>query len=202
MHRSKKIKIGDVNPHLLCVLCGGYFVDATTIIECLHSFCKTCIIRYLESNKTCPSCDVLIHKTRPRLNIRSDKTLQDIVYKLVPGLYKNEMRRRREFYSQYPNKDDTNSPSEKRGDEMAERFIFTENEKISLALEYWRDDKKTKIDKTEKQRTTDIRYLQCPGALTVAHLKKFIRLKFELPARCRIDVYHKKEVLSDLYTLL
>ncbi|XP_050418634.2 polycomb group protein Psc [Patella vulgata] len=213
MHRSKKINIGDVNPHLLCVLCGGYFVEATTIIECLHSFCKTCLIRYLETNKTCPMCDVLIHKTRPHQNIRSDKTLQDIVYKLVPGLYKNEMKRRRDFYSQYPNKGNVKTPSEDRGDEMAERFIFTENEKISLALEYWTEGipdspEFQKVSKKEmggedgKTQKRDIRYLQCPGALTVAHLKKFIRLKFELPHRCRIDMYHKKEIVSDYYTLL
>ena len=33
---------------------------------------------------------------------RADKALQDIVYKLVPGLYHKEMRKRREFYSKHP----------------------------------------------------------------------------------------------------
>uniref|UniRef100_T1J8E1 RING-type domain-containing protein n=1 Tax=Strigamia maritima TaxID=126957 RepID=T1J8E1_STRMM len=108
MHRPTRIKITDLNPHLMCVLCGGYFMDATTIIECLHSFCKSCIVRYLETSKYCPICDVQIHKTKPLLNIRSDQTLQEIVYKLVPGLFQskgnknNEMKRRREFYSQHP----------------------------------------------------------------------------------------------------
>ena len=32
-------RITELNPHLLCVLCGGYYIDATAIIECLHS-CK------------------------------------------------------------------------------------------------------------------------------------------------------------------
>ncbi|KAI4075434.1 COMMD3-BMI1 readthrough, partial [Homo sapiens] len=36
MHRTTRIKITELNPHLMCVLCGGYFIDATTIIECLH----------------------------------------------------------------------------------------------------------------------------------------------------------------------
>ena len=34
-----KLKLLDLNPHLMCVLCGGYYIDATTIVECLHS-CK------------------------------------------------------------------------------------------------------------------------------------------------------------------
>lgn len=37
MHRTTRIKITELNPHLMCALCGGYFVDATTIVECLHS---------------------------------------------------------------------------------------------------------------------------------------------------------------------
>ncbi|WAQ94235.1 BMI1B-like protein [Mya arenaria] len=64
--------------------------------------CKTCIVRYLESSKYCPICEVLVHKTKPLQNIRLDHTLQDIVYKLVPGLFQSEMRRRREFYKGYP----------------------------------------------------------------------------------------------------
>lgn len=34
-----RVKLRDVNPHLVCVLCHGYLVDATSIAECLHS-CK------------------------------------------------------------------------------------------------------------------------------------------------------------------
>lgn len=44
-------------------------------------------MRYLETNKFCPVCEVQIHKTKPLLHIRSDQTLQAVVYKLVPGLF-------------------------------------------------------------------------------------------------------------------
>lgn len=40
MHQVSKLQITKLNPHLTCLLCGGYFIEATTIIECLHS-CKT-----------------------------------------------------------------------------------------------------------------------------------------------------------------
>ena len=104
MHRAKKPTITDLNQHLTCKLCKGYFIDATTIIECLHScksvteqrnclmllvVCRSCIVKYLETNKYCPVCDVQVHKTKPLLNIRTDKTLQDIVYKLVPRLFQS-----------------------------------------------------------------------------------------------------------------
>lgn len=66
------------------------------------SVCRSCIITYLEKNSFCPICEVQIHETKPHLNLRLDKTLQDVVYKLVPGLYHNEMKRRREFYAKHP----------------------------------------------------------------------------------------------------
>ena len=31
-----------LNQHLICTLCMGYFNDACTIIECLHTFCRAC----------------------------------------------------------------------------------------------------------------------------------------------------------------
>lgn len=34
---NRRVSLRDINPLLMCVLCHGYYVDATTIIECLHS---------------------------------------------------------------------------------------------------------------------------------------------------------------------
>lgn len=100
---------------LSCFICKGYLIDATTIYECMDSFCKSCIVLHFRKHKNCPKCGVLVHETNPYGAIRSDKVLQDIVYKMVPGLYDNEMRRRREFYraianpSSYPDSDDSAS---------------------------------------------------------------------------------------------
>ena len=33
------IRLTEINPYIICHLCGGYLVDATTITECLHT-CK------------------------------------------------------------------------------------------------------------------------------------------------------------------
>ena len=35
-----------LNQHLICTLCMGYFNDACTIIECLHTFCRVCIMKH------------------------------------------------------------------------------------------------------------------------------------------------------------
>ena len=117
MQCDTRPRITELNPHLLCVLCGGYYIDATAIVECLHSceyicrrcfdnffelgnslknyvqtvvVCKSCIVRYLETRKYCPICDVLVHKTKPLQSLRPDTQIQSIVYKLIPNLYESK----------------------------------------------------------------------------------------------------------------
>ncbi|KAK0046445.1 polycomb group protein Psc, partial [Biomphalaria pfeifferi] len=215
MNGTTRLKIGDINKNLICVLCGGYLIDATTIIECLHSFCRTCIVTFLKTSRTCPVCDTVVHKTRPHQNIRSDKLLQDLVYKLVPGLYKDEMRRRREFYTLHYEAAPKRA-GEERGDEMSDRFTFTEEENISLALYLCPDggnerfgfrrvfntkeDLKTRMDRRIKE-SVDVRYLQCKAGVTVGLLKKFLRLKYSLSAQFQIDIFYNDEPLRNCYTL-
>jgi len=51
-----KIRIRDINTHIVCSLCAGYFIDATTITECLH----TCTCRvFLQGYSVLRHCLVL-----------------------------------------------------------------------------------------------------------------------------------------------
>ncbi|KAM8943424.1 polycomb group RING finger protein 2 isoform 2-T2 [Lycaon pictus] len=209
MHRTTRIKITELNPHLMCALCGGYFIDATTIVECLHSFCKTCIVRYLETNKYCPMCDVQVHKTRPLLSIRSDKTLQDIVYKLVPGLFKDEMKRRRDFYAAYPLTEVPNGSNEDRGEVLEqEKGALSDNEIVSLSIEFYegvrdREEKKGPLENGDGDKEkTGVRFLQCPAAMTVMHLAKFLRNKMDVPSKYKVEVLYEDEPLKEYYTLM
>lgn len=43
MKETRRKLLKNLNPHLLCVLCAGYYIDPTTIVECLHS-CEFFII--------------------------------------------------------------------------------------------------------------------------------------------------------------
>ena len=51
-----KMPLQQLNPHIMCVLCGGYLVDATTIIECLHSCKCTLVFRQDELKTMIKSC--------------------------------------------------------------------------------------------------------------------------------------------------
>ncbi|KAF5893963.1 protein AF-10 isoform X4, partial [Clarias magur] len=172
----------------------------------LDRLLSRCIVRYLESSKYCPICDVQVHKTKPLLNIRSDKTLQDIVYKLVPGLFKNEMKRRRDFYAEHPSVDAANGSNEDRGEVADEdKRIITDDEIISLSIEFFDPKSKQQSSEGDKQTKDEVnnkRYLQCPAAMTVMHLRKFLRSKMDIPCTFQIEVMYEDEPLKDYYTLM
>ncbi|GLV38364.1 Posterior sex combs [Carabus blaptoides fortunei] len=203
---NTKAKLTEVNSYITCYLCKGYYVDATTIVECLHSFCRSCIIKHLHANSYCPICEVMINTAKP--NIKLDKTLQDIVYKLVPGLYTTEMGRRRTFWANHPNEAQKVTCPEARG-QTTERIIFSPQDAISLSIEYTSDDKP---DWNRNQAITGNgtepevplrRYLQCPAMLRVEHLKKFICNKYSVNNKLyHVDILHKRVPLPDHYTLM
>ena len=96
---DKRCRLRDLNDMITCNICHGYLIDATTVTECLHTFCKSCIVKHLEDNNTCPECDDLIHQSHPLDYVAFDRTLQDLVYKIVPGLEQDEHDRERKFYA-------------------------------------------------------------------------------------------------------
>ncbi|KAL9983995.1 hypothetical protein ACROYT_G006247 [Oculina patagonica] len=87
-NRERKLKLQDLNSFITCELCRGYLIKPTTITECLHTFCRSCVVKYLQDSddNNCPSCSILIHETNPFDMLRSDQTLEDVIYKLVPKL--------------------------------------------------------------------------------------------------------------------
>ncbi|KAF5300721.1 hypothetical protein FQR65_LT09117 [Abscondita terminalis] len=209
-----KIKLVEINPHLTCNLCKGYYVDATTISECLHSFCRSCIIKFLHEHSYCPICEVIINKAKP--NLKLDKTLQDIVYKLVPELFLNEMKRRQRFYENHPDLAVKVTPEE-RGEDT-ERTIFNPRDTISLSIEYISDDstpgailipqlRDKEVDNNNKgcdeENAAIKRFLQCPGMCRIEVLKKFIRNKYNVDTnQYYIDILYKRVPLPDHYTLI
>mmetsp|Transcript_25086 Transcript_25086/g.64825 ORF Transcript_25086/g.64825 Transcript_25086/m.64825 type:complete len:424 (-) Transcript_25086:63-1334(-) len=71
-----------LNPYLACTLCMGYFREACTIVECLHTFCKTCIRDHFRDSQHCPRCNKDLGGNPAEL-VRNDRTLQSIVDKVL-----------------------------------------------------------------------------------------------------------------------
>ncbi|XP_031574285.1 polycomb group protein Psc-like [Actinia tenebrosa] len=196
MLRSMKLK--SLNPHITCVLCGGYLVDATTIIECLHSFCRSCIVRYLETSFHCPVCDVEIHKTRPLLHIKPDRVLQDIVYKLVPGLSPGLSPGL--CFGHSDNKEritpgETGDTAEVKSDQNGCPDVI--DDPVCIQLEYYG---RKRFQRTEKQ-IFPTRFLRCSSKVTVGVLKKFLSIKFGIPPTHQPEIVRSDEILDNHITM-
>uniref|UniRef100_A0A914UUS2 RING-type domain-containing protein n=1 Tax=Plectus sambesii TaxID=2011161 RepID=A0A914UUS2_9BILA len=221
-----KPKLSDLNAHLLCPLCKGYFIDASTLSDCLHSFCRSCLLRHLAKDRRCPKCGIEVKLYDTTTPFHSDNALQDLVYKLLPSVYKDELKRRGDFYRQFCER-------KKKADGSAGRvqlfdkhlvelaaFICTPDENISLAVEYVARpadfdqsasdmSSKTSLkrkrpckDKSDKTLTFK-RFFRCPAAVTVGILKKLLRYKLELTGNFEIELLQKmNEPLDDSMSLM
>nr|XP_023020701.1 polycomb group RING finger protein 3-like [Leptinotarsa decemlineata] len=176
MIMERKIKLKTLNSHITCKICRGYLIDATTVTECLHTFCKSCLVKHLEENNTCPTCNIVIHQSHPLQYISFDRTMQDIVYKLVPDLQRDEINREKEFYRQrgLPNPKDVQlTNGELRGDENhadpshAESDYHRQDEQVNVCLECI----------SSNLKTLKRRFIRCSAQATILHLKKFVAKK-------------------------
>ncbi|KAL9699956.1 hypothetical protein quinque_003397 [Culex quinquefasciatus] len=203
--RSNRRKVKDFNDSITCTLCSGYLIEATTVNDCLHTFCRSCIVRYLECNKYCPKCKSYNNKTITVANLRPDRILKSLVYKLVPGLYKSENQRVTRFYSdQFP---EPGSPggTRKLSPEhglLEDQNFFSPDELISLSLEYHYE---SIADYDPKRTQLPVTYLHCPAAVTIHHLYKFILTKNGLQVdsdRIQVDIIYEDEILPHEFTLM
>jgi hypothetical protein len=215
---SKKLNLDLINEHLTCQLCSGYLIDAWTINECLHSFCRPCIFSYFndnDENTTCPVCSTVPHPANPLLGLTKDCWLQQIVYKLVPSLFKREMCQRRIYYDLNPDKklklieQFTKTHSSKMGcreeelGELSERCLFQQKNKLNnkenlyITLEYNENDLKDILSKSH------LYFIECSSNMPINILKQYLKKVLPLSKRTRyqIDILYDQKILLDNLTL-
>lgn len=199
-HTNSQIHVLSVSlsPSLFLKLCASLHPPAV---------CRSCIIRHLESTKSCPICEEPVHKTKAHLSLHSDKTLQEIVYKLVPGLYRSEMLQRRGFLADNP---ELSLDASSLVDEQ-ERVFYLPEDKISLSLEYGLGENQLPASKAcdAKQaassavaQSSERRFLRCVAGMPVAFLKEFIVKKYSVPGDYVVDIMYLEDVLVDDIALM
>ncbi|KAK5638764.1 hypothetical protein RI129_013059 [Pyrocoelia pectoralis] len=288
---ARQIFLKDLNPLLTCTLCRGYLIDATSLVDCFHIFCRACILRYFDNFKlACPTCGVICKKKSN--SYRSDPVIQSLVYKLVPGLYSKEVQRREDFYrstgvraSSSCSEDSVLGDLNDEHEEWVSSTCGDQNQylspedAISLSLEYYNphldtgqnspspdtcsstnnedstkpsdgvinsanlsaektyncdsnnsnvsggdanndtndnDDKTSEnsnnnnknglqsniFDELSDTHKGDRRYLQCPAAVSMTLLHKFLRMKYALSPEHRVDIIYSGEILPQHFTLM
>ncbi|XP_029399836.1 polycomb group RING finger protein 5 isoform X1 [Mus pahari] len=218
MATQRKHLVKDFNPYITCSICKGYLIKPTTVTECLHTFCKTCIVQHFEDSNDCPRCGNQVHETNPLEMLRLDNTLEEIIFKLVPGLREQELQRELEFWKK-------NKPQEN-GQGPVSKFLLGDPDDISKVdksradeegdenqddKDYHRSDPQIAICldclRNNGQSGDNVvkglmkKFIRCSTRVTVGTIKKFLSLKLKLPSSYELDVLCNGEIMGKDHTM-
>ncbi|XP_023654400.1 polycomb group RING finger protein 6 isoform X3 [Paramormyrops kingsleyae] len=185
--------LAELFPYICCTICKGFFIEATTITECLHTFCKSCIVKHFFYSNRCPNCNVVVHQTQPLYNIRLDRQLQDIVFKMIPHLEERERERMQSFYKERglevpkpvgPSPvASAKAPKQKKSPLAQSGFTIPSELDVSLVLEFVGAE-----EGIDNYKPLERKYVRVSGEATIHHVELFIRRKMELNPACQVDV--------------
>ncbi|CAH2299067.1 polycomb group RING finger 1 [Pelobates cultripes] len=172
----------------------------------LVAVCKSCIVKYLQTSKYCPLCNIKIHETQPLLNLKLDRVMQDIVYKLVPGLQENEENRIRDFYhSRGLERVLQPSAVEDPVGEVSRHSLslsvsqntahyYRNDEQVCLCLE------KVSSGKDKKKFLLQQKYVRCSARSEVRHLRRVLCHRLSVPPP-HVQLLFDNETLPDNMTM-
>jgi len=99
--RSVDFPVSNLHDHLVCKLCTGYFRDAHTLVDCLHTYCKSCLILFFQQKglRCCPTCNTKLSPDPFFMGeLMPDRTLQSIVDKTFPFMKTKDEEDEKQFY--------------------------------------------------------------------------------------------------------
>nr|XP_014086084.1 protein suppressor 2 of zeste [Bactrocera oleae]XP_014086092.1 protein suppressor 2 of zeste [Bactrocera oleae]XP_036223203.1 protein suppressor 2 of zeste [Bactrocera oleae] len=204
---DKMLKVREFNDLLSCHLCAGYMINPTTVDNCLHTYCRSCIVQHLQREASCPLCKILGGFKQVNMgNLRPDDVMRALIFKMVPGLYQKERERAIQYNVSQLNSEQRINVEEASNvvgseQETIEENFFAPNEPISLSLEYH----PTLLKGCSTSQIPPVRYLQCPACLKIRHLKRFLCSKFDIDPeskRIEVEVIYEDEVLPNDFTLM
>uniref|UniRef100_A0A4W6BZL4 Polycomb group ring finger 5a n=1 Tax=Lates calcarifer TaxID=8187 RepID=A0A4W6BZL4_LATCA len=200
---GRKHLVRDFNHFITCYLCRGYLIKPTTVTECLHTFCKSCIVQHFEDSNDCPKCGIQVHETNPLEMLRLDNTLEEIIFKLVPGLREKEEQQELEFWrkNQLGLPDvggDGGDGDGDDGDGGGDDDYHRSDPQIAICLDCLRN-----TGQSGESTVTDLmkRFIRCSSRVTVGTIKKFLSLKLKLPSSYELDVLCNGEIMGRDHTL-
>ncbi|MFH4981022.1 hypothetical protein AB6A40_007731 [Gnathostoma spinigerum] len=207
---KKNVQVGDeyrillkaLNPHITCPICKGYFVEATTVIDCLHTFCKSCLLKHFENvDNCCPKCHNLIHQSHPSHYVSFDRTMQELVYKLVPGLQAREMAQRCAFEATRKKGSGSNNDQTGSADEVKKEVEKANCEGDPLKNHHRNDDHLNVHLITDKMSRLDPvgrSFIRLPEMATVNTIKRYIAgvLFGDMGRYNEIDIFCNNELMG------
>ncbi|KAK7811480.1 hypothetical protein U0070_008681 [Myodes glareolus] len=177
------------------------------LLSSLFLVCKTCIVQHFEDSNDCPRCGNQVHETNPLEMLRLDNTLEEIIFKLVPGLREQELQRELEFWKknkpQENGQDDISkvdkSKADEEGDEnQDDKDYHRSDPQIAICLDCLRNNGQSG-DNVVKGLMK--KFIRCSTRVTVGTIKKFLSLKLKLPSSYELDVLCNGEIMGKDHTM-
>jgi len=224
-----------LNSHIVCPLCNGYLRDAHTIVECLHTFCKICLFKFfqkleeehgLECRYSCPKCHLRLEGTDPLRNrVRFDRSLQNIVDKILPSFCEKDEQLKKDLYGQLYKRSVSDiglginipkmlrqsssgdssgfvlSAASKKSDEVA---VFGGGRDVDRQKEFGNATMTFELHPDKKDAA--LPWLDNPLVCTsskvaVKVIKKFLVQKLRLPSSAEVELLCRGEVLGNDHSL-
>uniref|UniRef100_W5LV90 Polycomb group ring finger 5b n=1 Tax=Lepisosteus oculatus TaxID=7918 RepID=W5LV90_LEPOC len=206
MAAQRKHLVRDFNHFITCYVCKGYLIKPTTVTECLHTFCKSCIVQHFEDSNDCPKCGIQVHETNPLEMLRLDNTLEEIIFKLVPGLREKEQQQEIEFWRKNNSKEngEGESPKSKRAriedeeEENGDQDYHRSDPQIAICLDCLRNNGQSGENVVKGLMK---KFIRCSTRVTVGTIKKFLSLKLKLPSSYELDVLCNGEIMGKDHTM-
>ena len=190
--------LGPVSARLSCPLCHGYFREPYTIAECLHTFCKRCLLlTFAKGSKDCPTCHVNLAPD-PYRECLVDRTLESIVDKLFPELKGADEEAEKEFYEkrgiklkrqfrEVASSDDEGEGREegtraakRRKRKQAESVSPTQPKRNEMNFRLLPDDT---VDADHSLPRLDMTSIRASDHLKISQIKKYLMMKLHLADR-------------------
>lgn len=205
-----KILLRTLNPHITCPLCKGYFIEATTVTDCLHTFCKSCLLKHFENvNNCCPKCSNLIHQSHPSHYVSFDRTMQELVYKLVPGVQVREEENQLAFLRTIKTELGENGSAAKlTSDENAvDGNPETKECSGNLMSRHHRSDEQVSVelctDKLSKLADIEVPYIRLSEMATVNTIKRYLAATLfgDISRYSDLDIFCNSELMGRDYSM-
>jgi hypothetical protein len=120
--------------------------------------CKSCIVHFIRNvDHKCPTCNQSIRNISN--SIKSDSSLQRLIYQLIPNLLESELERREKFLL---------------NDSFSSQIILSKKTLLNIKLYLEHQNNETKLVKEN--------YLQCEAETPVSIIIKLLRNKFNIPS--------------------
>ncbi|KAI3388785.1 hypothetical protein SNEBB_005226 [Seison nebaliae] len=160
-----ELPIKDVQTFVTCPICSGIKIDATCIVHCMHSFCRSCIVSHLKSCNQCPICPINVGSNE-EISLKDDYILQNVIDMMQRNILDVEIKRRRTFNEVIRKKKSLGSIY------MLVKTNVTLNLMTHSLKKSLKSNKKENVPIYQQWKR-----FECPTNMATTSLQKFLRLK-------------------------